>query len=106
LADQLPTFSAPLEARIFKDACTSIIDEISKTMGWGKYAGTTGNLSGKEGDMDEITTLVQQIHFDWEKKKEETDALPKLEEEKQKQTAKKLEQEEAEKARKSKASAS
>ena len=81
LADQLPNLPTPLETRIFKDVSNSIIDDISKNMGWGKYAGTTGNLSGKEGDLDEITTLVRQIIFDWDKKKEEKESGKALQEE-------------------------
>jgi hypothetical protein len=81
LVDQLPSLSAPLEARVFKDACNKIIEDVSKAMGWGKFAGTTGNLSGREGDLDELTTLVRQIHFDWEKKKEEKESSKALQEE-------------------------
>jgi len=32
LVDQLPSLSAPLEARVFKDACNKIIDDVSKAM--------------------------------------------------------------------------
>jgi hypothetical protein len=40
LADQLPTMTAPLEVRLFKDAFNNIINDICKKMGWGpKYGG-------------------------------------------------------------------
>lgn len=82
LADQLPTMTAPLEVRLFKDAFNNIINDICKKMGWGpKYGGSSGNLSGQEGEMDELTLLVRQVLFDWEKKKEEKESGKKLQEE-------------------------
>jgi hypothetical protein len=70
LADQMPNM-ALIEERIFKGQLNKIVDEVLKLHGWGKFAGTTGNLSGKEGDLDDLSSQVRQILMDDERRKEE-----------------------------------
>ena len=71
---------APLEPKIFKEQFNTIVDDVCKAQGWGTYGGTTGNLSGKEGDMDDLTLQVRQIMLDLEKKKEDKDSQKALQE--------------------------
>ena len=71
---------APLEPKIFKEQFNTIVDDVCKTQGWGPYGGTSGNLSGKEGEMDELTLQVRQILLDLEKKKEDKESQKALQE--------------------------
>ena len=79
LVDMMPNM-ALLDERVFKDQLKVIVDEVSKLHGWGKFAGTTGNLSGRAGDLDELSTQVRQILMDEERKKEERESGKRLQE--------------------------
>ena len=79
LVDMMPNMTL-LDERIFKDELKVIVDEVSKLHGWGKFAGTSGNLSGKEGDLDDLSSQVRQILMDEEKKKEERESGKRLQE--------------------------
>jgi hypothetical protein len=52
----------------------TIVDEVSKLHGWGKYGGANGNLSGKEGDLDDLSIQVRQVLMDEERKREEKES--------------------------------
>ena len=58
-----PAIDAPIEFRTFKDQFKDICDGVCAVQGWGKH-GSCKNLSGKEGDLDEIALLVRQIEID------------------------------------------
>jgi hypothetical protein len=81
LADKIHQFSPDAFERTFKEAVKTIRKEVCAKMGWAEKGGTTGNLSGEEGDMDELTLQVRQLMMDEERKREEKESGKALREE-------------------------
>ena len=81
MADQIAEFLHEIFERTFIEAVKNITADVCRTMGWAEKGGTTGNLSGKEGDMDELSMQVRQTLMDLEKKKEEKESGKALQEE-------------------------
>jgi hypothetical protein len=94
LVDQLmmePEFSqhitpttAPLSGRNLRDQYSQIISAQCELHGWAQNGGTTGNLSGFEGELDELGRNVRQILMDKEEKiaKKEAEAADRADLEK------------------------
>jgi hypothetical protein len=80
LADQIAEFPHEIFERTFKEAVKNITADVCRAMGWAEKGGTSGNLSGKEGDMDELSMQVRQTLMDLEKKKEEKESGKALQE--------------------------
>ncbi len=61
--------TAPLSGRNLRDQYEKIITDQCELHGWEENGGTTGNLSGGEGDLDELGRNVRQILMDKEQKR-------------------------------------
>jgi hypothetical protein len=66
--------TAPLSGRNLRDQYEKIITDQCELHGWEVNGGTTGNLSGGEGDLDELGRNVRQILMDKEEKRAKKEA--------------------------------
>jgi translation elongation factor EF-1beta len=66
--------TAPISGRNLRDQYDKIISDQCELHGWEENGGTTGNLSGGEGDLDELGRNVRQILMDKEKKRAKKEA--------------------------------
>ena len=65
---------APLTGRNLRDQYEKIINEQCEFHGWDRHGGVTGNLSGGDGDLDELGQNVRQILMDIEEKEAKKEA--------------------------------
>jgi len=66
--------TAPLSGRNLRDHYERIVNEQCEFHGWDRHGGVTGNLSGGEGDLDELGRNVRQILMDIEEKEAKKEA--------------------------------
>ena len=67
--------TVPVSGRNLKDQYKPILSDRASHHGWtDKNGGVTGNLSGHEGDLDELDRNIRQILMDLEEKKERKEA--------------------------------
>jgi len=66
--------TARLSGRNLRDHYERIVNEQCEFHGWDRHGGVTGNLSGGEGDLDELGRNVRQILMDIEEKEAKKEA--------------------------------